>query len=241
MGSHGSKLMEYNNERGINFMREDSSDSSTGHAPPTPIDRENIVNTTFTWFLGGTEVFLTGSFTKWRTHYPLTRQGHEFSVTVALPKGIYQYKFIVDGEWRFNPDEPTESDEQGNINNVINTTHYQQIDKRSLDHSNYHEELIEKTEKYSDQAVELPVYVRSCTYLNTLRGKAHALERSNLTPEAIREMLESGASLEEPLHVQLNHSILLSRPIPGVTTLAMTQRFKDSYTTFIYYTPQLEA
>ncbi len=39
-----------------------------------------------------------------------------------LPRGIYHYKFIVDGEWRFSPDDPTAHDEHGNINNFIDTT-----------------------------------------------------------------------------------------------------------------------
>jgi len=37
---------------------------------------------------------------------------------LRLP-GTYQYKFIVDSEWRFAPDQPTVRDEMGNINNCI--------------------------------------------------------------------------------------------------------------------------
>ena len=33
--------------------------------------------------------------------------------------GTYQYKFIVDSEWRFAPDQSTVRDEMGNINNCI--------------------------------------------------------------------------------------------------------------------------
>ena len=35
------------------------------------------------------------------------------------PAGTYQYKFIVDNEWRFATDQPTVRDEMGNINNCI--------------------------------------------------------------------------------------------------------------------------
>jgi len=38
-------------------------------------------------------------------------KGGEFSIVVPLPKGIYHYKFIVDGDWRFSPDDPTTADE----------------------------------------------------------------------------------------------------------------------------------
>ena len=38
-----------------------------------------------------------------------------------LAPGIYHYKYIVDGEWRFSPDDDTSPDEKGNINNIIDT------------------------------------------------------------------------------------------------------------------------
>ena len=30
-----------------------------------------------------------------------------------------QYKFIVDGEWKYAPDQPAMYDEMGNVNNVL--------------------------------------------------------------------------------------------------------------------------
>ena len=35
-----------------------------------------------------------------------------------LPPGVYQYKFIVDGEWKYAPDQPAMYDEMGNVNNA---------------------------------------------------------------------------------------------------------------------------
>lgn len=50
--------------------------------------------------------------------------GSEFFVLIPLKRGIHRYKFIVDGEWRFSPDDQTSPDEDGNINNVIDTNQY---------------------------------------------------------------------------------------------------------------------
>jgi hypothetical protein len=36
-----------------------------------------------------------------------------------LPPGIYQYKFIVDDEWRYATDLPAMYDDQQNVNNVL--------------------------------------------------------------------------------------------------------------------------
>lgn len=35
---------------------------------------------------------------------------------------MHYYKFIVDGEWKHNPDEATHPDASGNINNCVDTT-----------------------------------------------------------------------------------------------------------------------
>ena len=37
---------------------------------------------------------------------------------------MYEYKFIVDGEWKFSPADPIKGDEYQNINNIIDTSNY---------------------------------------------------------------------------------------------------------------------
>jgi 5'-AMP-activated protein kinase regulatory beta subunit len=79
----------------------------------------------FTWNLGGQEAFLVGSFTSWAERIPMKKAGaNDFSLLHPLERGVHQYKFIVDGNWRFAGDQPTMRDNQGNINNYIDTTHY---------------------------------------------------------------------------------------------------------------------
>lgn len=38
-----------------------------------------MVNTSFKWTHGGNTVFLTGTFTAWKDHYPLQKVGNEFT------------------------------------------------------------------------------------------------------------------------------------------------------------------
>ena len=40
-------------------------------------------------------------------------------INQKLPKGKHFYKFIVDGQWKFNPEDPLDSDENGIFNNYI--------------------------------------------------------------------------------------------------------------------------
>jgi glycosidase len=58
------------------------------------------------------EVFLAGTFNGWSTDVtPMTRKGDRYTVSIPLPVGEYQYKFVADGQWftdetarRFHPD-----------------------------------------------------------------------------------------------------------------------------------------
>ena len=66
-----------------------------------------------------------GSFDGWQTRTQLHRSGNrEFSVIKSFPPGVYQYKFIVDGEWMYAPDQPAMYDEMGNVNNVLEVQEY---------------------------------------------------------------------------------------------------------------------
>ena len=54
----------------------------------------------------------------------MAKVGNEFNIILALPAGVHKYKFIVDGEWKFSLLDPTCLDESGNVNNILDTTHY---------------------------------------------------------------------------------------------------------------------
>jgi len=42
-----------------------------------------------------------------------------FSTVLYLPPGKYEYKFIVDGAWHYDPRQPVVTDESGNLNNFV--------------------------------------------------------------------------------------------------------------------------
>lgn len=60
-----------------------------------------------------------GSFDNWTQRHRLQPSGKDFSIVRLLPPGVYQYKFIVDGEWKYDPNQKAMYDEMGNVNNVI--------------------------------------------------------------------------------------------------------------------------
>lgn len=66
-------------------------------------------------------VVLTGTFNNWsQSQLLFAREGDEWVCRVDLDPGVYQYKFIVDGDWLLDPsNSDTAEDEAGNVNNVI--------------------------------------------------------------------------------------------------------------------------
>lgn len=54
----------------------------------------------------------------------LQRSGKDHSILLVLPSGIFHYRFIVDGEWRYIPDLPFEADEIGRVCNLLDVHVY---------------------------------------------------------------------------------------------------------------------
>ena len=82
------------------------------------------IPTSFHWTHGGSDVSIVGSFSGWKEFIPMHKEkdSNIFSHIVKLPVGIHSYKFVVDGEWKFSPDQEQIKDKNGNINNCISIT-----------------------------------------------------------------------------------------------------------------------
>ncbi|KAJ8619538.1 hypothetical protein MRB53_028067 [Persea americana] len=78
--------------------------------------------TRFVWAYGGRRVFLTGSFTGWSEHLPMSpMEGCPtvFQVVCSLTPGFHQYKFFVDGEWRHDERQPFVNGNYGIVNTLL--------------------------------------------------------------------------------------------------------------------------
>ena len=67
---------------------------------------------------------IAGSFSGWSRRHPMHRSGNDFTYVHMLPRGKHEYKFIVDGHWRFAQEQDTSVDELKNINNIIDLTEF---------------------------------------------------------------------------------------------------------------------
>ncbi len=66
-------------------------------------------------------VFLAGEFNQWsKDATPMKKKGNQFFVKLKLAPGYYQYKFVIDGNWMQDPDNPVGVDDNyGGLNSVI--------------------------------------------------------------------------------------------------------------------------
>ncbi|KAK6803560.1 hypothetical protein RDI58_001344 [Solanum bulbocastanum] len=80
-----------------------------------------LIPTRFVWPYGGRSVYLSGTFTGW-SQWPMAPvEGCPtvFQTVCSVPPGYHQYKFIVDGEWRHDENQPFVSGSLGTVNTVL--------------------------------------------------------------------------------------------------------------------------
>ncbi|KAK6919209.1 AMP-activated protein kinase, glycogen-binding domain [Dillenia turbinata] len=80
---------------------------------------EQGIPTMITWSHGGKQVAVEGSWDNWRTKTPMQRSGKDFTIMKVLPSGVYQYRFIVDGQGMHAPDLPCTYDDMGIVYNIL--------------------------------------------------------------------------------------------------------------------------
>ena len=119
--------LKQSNTNKINSSSKQSSTrasfSSGGEEQQPSIDPQICrVPTLFEWKGKNETVFLTGSFCNWKQKFQMPKITDDlFQITLALPKGVYYYKFVVDGEWNYSPNKEFTT-KQGITNNIIDTT-----------------------------------------------------------------------------------------------------------------------
>lgn len=101
----------------------------------------NKIPVTFEWESGGNSVYLSGNFCNWSQYFLMEKNKNgKFTLTLLLNKGIIQYKFKVDNEWKCNEKYPI-IDDNGNKNNFIDTTNWEISAEKSEETTNANTEL----------------------------------------------------------------------------------------------------
>ena len=190
----------------------------------TTNDDEEEVPTVFRWEHGGRQVFVTGTFNDWTApnpHASLGQRFHEAPYIHNLKKGKHAFKFVVDDEWRFAPDQPTVADIEGRINNFIDVTDFDAYtgDENFLERRGA---VKDDDEKYTREIPDLDEYTKDPPPL----------------PPHLRHIILNKAppsgdpnALPVPQHVALNH-LYCTAIKDGMMVLGVTYRQKACTTVY---------
>eukprot|EP00644_Phytophthora_capsici_P004761 jgi/Phyca11/557875/estExt2_Genewise1.C_PHYCAscaffold_10031 len=122
----------------------------------------------FKWEHGGRNVFITGTFNGWDKQCPMHRSGNDFTYIANLTRGKHMYKFVVDDDWRFAPDQLTMADVEGNVNNYVDVSEFAPLsdfDGKKLqdddeDPENPYSRYIPEIDEYTKEPPPLPPHLR---------------------------------------------------------------------------------
>eukprot|EP00794_Sanderia_malayensis_P000343 gene343-976_t len=205
--------------------------------------RKLTVPTVFRWEYGGKEVYLSGSFNEWKTRIPMSYSGGEFNAIIELLEGEHQFKFLVDGHWIHDPNQPTVNDTYGGRNNVVMIKKSDFDAGEALDVDAGQQKGSFGSLRQSSPPGSYGQLVPSPNTPVVIHDSLHSSVPPMLPPHLLNVILNKDAIDQEdptllpvPHHVALNHLYALSIK-DGVMTLSATHRYRRKYVTTVFYKP----
>jgi len=197
---------------------------------PNPDDPSvDFVTTVFKWTRGGNEVYIAGTFNGWKKKLPMHRSGHDFTYIADLPRGKHAYRFLVDSEWRFDPELTKAKDRKGRVHNVVDLADFKSHDEKERERKNTMERsgtvcpgnygfIMPDVYDYGNEPPQLPPHLRHII----LNNQPQDLDNQN--PRA----------LPKPQTVTLNH-LYCTAVKHGLMVLGTSCRYKRKFVTTVYY------
>lgn len=185
--------------------------------------QEKGIPTLITWSHGGSHVAVEGSWDNWSSRKTLVRSGKDFAILLVLPSGVYHYRFVVDGEWRYIPDLPHVADDTGRFSNVLDVT----------------DSVPENLESVCE--FELPSSPDS-SYSRPQPVDEDFAKEPPVVPQQLHLSVLGAESDDEmcvrPQHVVLNHLFIEKGwASQHLVALGLTHRFQSKYVTVVLYKP----
>ena len=224
---------ENSSYNGINFDKMKTK-SKNNNYNSDQITQENSISETqnknlikFYWNEGGKEVFITGSFLEWNKRLKMHKNKNNiFEVELFLPKGKYEFKFIVDGSWKCSSNYQQIKDDRGNNNNFIdnisanynyneinfnlnknvtnlpeeNNHKMRNIDELKKNYSNIYPSI----DQLSEEAPKIPDVLEISIDLTEKKKKKNIGNEQYLDFSYIN-LDESFKNILQPVHSYLNH------------------------------------
>jgi hypothetical protein len=216
----------------------------------------------FEWKEGGGNVEIAASFLdNWKKQVEMKKNLNTgfFEVTLDVPKGIQQFKFIVDNIWVYSPNYSIIND-KNNINNIIDFTNYPPNNANDMNKSTAKKkkkksirETIEyncnfpKPTEVNSEAPGIPQHYLSCFDLNyqTKQDNLKSIFHGKLIIDKRKNLIENNTFKDivtiyhdKLCHICYNIRNKENNEKDNYIRTAITQRIKHKFLTIVYFTPK---
>ncbi|XP_031092632.1 SNF1-related protein kinase regulatory subunit beta-2-like [Ipomoea triloba] len=185
----------------------------------------NGIPTMITWRQGGNEVAVEGSWDDWQTRDYLQRTDKDFSVMKMLPSGIYHFRFIVDGEWRYAPDFPHECDDMGRVFNVLDL---KDVIPEVLNNICWPKSPPSPASSYNSAPFSYGDFNEKLPDLPPLLQQT-PLNRTSLSRDSVETLQKPLPAVLEHLYFQKGHAG------QSMVALSSTHRFRSKYVSLVLF------
>ncbi len=220
----------------------------------------NKVPVTFEWDQGGNSVYVTGNFCDWKQFFLMKKNNNGiYFLTLYLVKGVIQYKFKIDNEWKCNKKFPTIKD-NGNENNYIDTTNWEisveasEEENNTNNNSNTELSLKHKTNKSDIQNNNYNNYIPQENEMNNFAPKIPEQYKPKIYYSKMSKQNKIGEhkfydyvgddlfdenysykKIEYPRHEEINHLSYKLKNAKNPFVSSIASRYRLKFTNFVYY------
>ena len=143
----------------FNYMKNNPNTSESLNPSETTVNTKkpessDLIPFKFEWKEGGTDVKISGDFLdNWNTKEPLkyNNETKSFEITLKIPRGINQFKFIVNDKWICSKNYKIINDKNNNYNynNEIDTNTFNENSSTNSVTNSIYQEMKKKKKKVS--------------------------------------------------------------------------------------------
>lgn len=226
-------------------------------------ETNDLIPIKFEWKEGANDVKISGSFLEnWKGQETLQKNPYNdtYEIILNLPKGIHQFKFIVNGKWKCSPYYKTVIDKSDHHNNEIDTSDYinsqiyentsiststKYTSKRIKKHTEYNSKFPDKSD-FNLESPEIPYHYSILIDLNIQTKRLKNDKQDNeLKFNKSRNILENESfkSIMTISHDKLTHLFFnctndINNNKNTYLRSAVTQRNKHKFITLVYFSPK---
>ena len=222
---------------------------------------KNIVNNdkifyTFIWEEKCNTAKVTGSFNNWKEQLLMAFDSKDnlYKYKIELKRDKYEYKFIIDNQWKFSNFQEKKNDGKGNINNYIDLTNYKTEENinnntkktKKIKKKKKKKKKIKRVESFGilfphkeelnteapiiQELFKKPFYINEATNQDKI-GEDKYLK--NVNRESYTEEKSYRNLLFSP-HVNLNHTMSFCDN-KDILQVGLSYRFRNKDCTLVYY------